>query len=128
MARFLSQAWLDLHLAAAVGLPERPGATARVQHVVTGTPDGEVRYFQSLVDGRVSEVGLGDDAGAEVTYLQTYAAALEVARGEVGADVAFMRGRLKVTGDMGKVMDLMPLTTSGEYRSLIAEVSAQTEY
>jgi len=128
MARFLSQAWLDLHLAAAVGLPERSGATARVQHVVTGTPDGEVRYFQSLVDGRVSEVGLGDDAGADVTYLQTYAAALEVARGEVGADVAFMRGRLKVTGDMGKVMDLMPLTTSGEYRSLVAEVSAQTEY
>lgn len=128
MARFLSQAWLDLHLAAAVGLPERPGSTARVQHVVTGTPDGEVRYFQSLVDGRVSEVGLGDDADAEVTYLQTYAAALEVARGEVGADVAFMRGRLKVTGDMGKVMDLMPLLTSGEYRSLIAEVSEQTEY
>ena len=44
VVQHLSQAWVDLHRSAAEGLPERPGATARLQHVVTGTPGGEVAY------------------------------------------------------------------------------------
>lgn len=125
---YLSQAWLDLQQSLAQDLPERPGATALVQYVVTGTPDGEVRYVQSVVDGRLAATALGDDADAEVTLTQTYADARQIAEGELDASAAFMQGRVKVVGDMGKVMALMPLTQSEEYQARLAEVTGQTEY
>lgn len=125
---YLSQAWLDLHLAHAEGLPGWPGATARVQHVVTGTPEGEVRYVEGVVDGHLRELVLGDDPTAEVTFTQAYADARQVAEGTVDAHVAFMQGRLKVVGSMGTVMALMPLLQSDEYRATLAQVASDTEY
>ena len=125
---YLSQAWLDLQRDLLGALPERPGATARVQYAVSGSPAGEVRYAQSVVDGRLTTAALGDDPDAEVTLTQTYADAVEVARGEVDVNAAFMQGRVKVVGDMGKVMALMPLTHSDEFRAALAELSTQTDY
>ena len=40
MAAFLSPEWLELQREAAADLPERPGVSATVQHVVTGGPAG----------------------------------------------------------------------------------------
>lgn len=123
----LSQGWLDLQRELIGDLPERPGATARVQCVVSGTPEGEVRYTLVIVDGRLASAALGTDPDAEVTCTQTYADAVELARGGLDASVAFMQGRVKVVGDMGKVMALMPLTSSPEYRAAVAEVGARTD-
>jgi predicted lipid carrier protein YhbT len=125
---YLSQAWLDRQRELGGGLPERPGATATVQHVVSGTPDGEVRYAHAIVDGRLTAATLGNDPAAEVTLTQTYADAVLIARGELDGNVAFMQGRVKVVGDMGKVMALMPLTDSDEYRDAVAELAAQTTF
>lgn len=125
---FLSQAWLDLQRELIGDLPERPGATARVQYVISGTPEGEVRYTQVVVDGRLTEATLGDDPDAEVTLTQTHADAVEIAQGALDGNAAFMQGRVKVVGNMGKVMALMPLTHSDEYRAALAEVSARTDY
>ena len=38
MAKYLTQEWLDLQRELAQEFPERPGATARMQYVVTGRP------------------------------------------------------------------------------------------
>jgi predicted lipid carrier protein YhbT len=125
---YLSQAWLDRQRELGSGLPERQGATATVQHVVSGAPDGEVRYAHAIVDGRLAAARLGNDPAAEVTLTQTYADAVLIARGELDGNVAFMQGRVKVVGDMGKVMALMPLTDSDEYRDVVAELAAQTTF
>ena len=128
MPTYLSQEWLDLEKELAGGLPERPGATARVQFVITGAPDGEVRYHQTAVDGRLVDLQLGDDPDADVTLTQTYAVAVEIATGMLDANAAFMQGRVKVVGSMGKVMALIPLTQSAEYLGLLATLMAQTSY
>jgi putative sterol carrier protein len=125
---YLSQDWLDRLAELASDLPERPGATARVQYVVTGTPDGEVRYAQSVVDGRLAAVVLGEDPEAEVTLTLTHADAVEISKGALDANAGFMQGRVKVVGDMGKVMALMPLTHSAEYRAALAALAEQTSY
>jgi hypothetical protein len=39
-----------------------------------------------------------------------------------------MQGRVKVVGDMGKVMALMPLTDSDEYRAALAALAARTAF
>lgn len=128
MARFLSQEWLDLGPSLASSQPECLGATARIQYVVTGGPDGEVRYYWVLVDGRLSEAGLGELADAEVTLAQGYADAVRIQKGELDPNAAFMQGRVKVSGNMAKLMSLLPITNSAEYRALQAEIDRATEY
>ena len=125
---FLSEAWLDEHRTLGAELPERPGATARVQHVVTGTPDGEVRYVVAFLDGRPTEVTLGGDDAADVTYTNTYADAQQLAKGTLDPTVWFMQGRTKMAGDMGRVLALMPVVRSSEQRSLVEALSARTTY
>ena len=128
MAKYLSQEWLDLQKELAQEFPDRPGATARMQYLITGTPDGDVSYYQVIEDGKMLESTLGTDPDAEFTLSQTYDDSVKIAKGELDANAAFMQGRIKVTGNMGKLMSLMPLTQSPEYKAIVAKVSEQTEY
>ena len=127
-AAFLSEGWFEHLRTHGAELPERPGASGRVQHVVTGTPDGEVRNVISMVDGRTADVSVGGDDTADVTDTNTHADALALAAGELDASVLFMQGRTKMAGDMGKVMALMPLTDSDEYRTAIATLAERTAF
>lgn len=127
MAKYLSQEWLDLQRALAQDFPERPGATARMQYVVTGTPEGDVKYFTVIDNGVMQENTLGTDASAEFTLSTTYDDSVKILNGELDANAAFMQGRMKVSGNMGKLMSLMPLTQSAEYKAIQAQVAAQTE-
>lgn len=128
MVAFLSEEWADRHQERVADLPERPGATARLQYVITGSPGGDVRYHQTVVDGRVVELGLGVDSAAEVTLTQTYADAVQIATGALESTTAFMQGRVKVVGPMGPVMALLPLTQSDDYLAALADVAAETEF
>jgi predicted lipid carrier protein YhbT len=128
VAAFLSPDWVELQVRLAAELPERPGASARLQVVVTGTPDGEVTYVQQIEDGRLTGASLGRDDAADVTLTQTHADAVAIARGDLDANAAFMQGRVKVTGNMGSLMALMPLTQSPEYQAFLAALAEQTEF
>ena len=127
-APFLSEAWFELQRSLGADLPERPGASARVQHVVTGGPDGEVRYVHTVVDGRTTDLSVGGDDTADVTFTNTYADAQALSRGDLDASVLFMQGRTKMAGDMGKVLALMAVARSPEQQALVATASKQTAY
>jgi putative sterol carrier protein len=128
MAKYLTQEWLDLQKQLAASFPEKPGATARMQYVVTGGPDGEAKYFSVIEDGKIVESSLGEDPQAEFTLTQSYDDSVKVLKGELDANAAFMQGRVKVTGNMGKLMALMPLTQSAEYKAIASELAGQTEF
>lgn len=128
MPRFLSPEWLEHQRSLASALPVRPGATARLQVVVTGGPDGDVVYTQVIEDGQLVASSLGADGSADVTLTQSYPDAVAIAKGELDANAAFMQGRVKVVGNMGALMAVMPLTQSAEYKSLLDEAAASTEY
>ena len=128
MAKYLSQEWLDEGKALAQDFPERPGATARMQYVVTGAPDGDIKYFQVIDNGKMLESTLGEDPNAEFTLTLTYDDSVKVQKGELDANAAFMQGRMKVTGNMGKLMSLMPLTQSPEYKAIQEKIRAVTDF
>ena len=128
MAQWLSQEWLDESKALADGQPERPGASARMQYIVTGGPDGEIKYFWVLENGKLLESELGDLPDAEVTLTQSYEDARRIQKGELDANAAFMQGRVKVTGNMAKLMSLLPITNSPEYKALQKEILEITEF
>ena len=128
MAKYLSQEWLDEGRKLADEFPERPGASARMQYAVTGTPDGDVKYYQVLENGKILESTAGEDPTADFTITTTYEDSRKIQEGELDPNAAFMQGRMKVTGNMGKLMTLMPLTNSPEYKALQEEIREITEY
>ena len=128
MAKYLTQEWLDEARELAKDQPERPGASATMQYVVTGGPDGDVKYYWVLSDGKLLESHLGETAGADVTLTLSHDDSVKIQKGELDANAAFMQGRMKATGDMAKLMQLMPLTSSPEYRDLQVKIREITEY
>jgi putative sterol carrier protein len=128
MSKWLTQEWLDETRKMAEGQPERPGASARMQYVVTGGPDGDVKYYWVLESGKLLESQLGELPDAEVTMTQTYEDAMKIQKGELDANAAFMQGRIKVSGNMAKLMSLMPLTNAPEYKELQKQIQEITEY
>lgn len=128
MAQYLSQEWLDETRVLAEGQPERPGASAQMQYVVSGGPGGDIKYYWILQDGKLLESALGTAPEPDLTLTLTYEDSVKVQRGELDANAAFMQGRMKVAGNMAKFMQLLPLTTSPEYQSLQDQVRNITTF
>lgn len=130
MSKWLSQEWLDETKKMAESQPDRPGASARMQYVVTGGPDGEIRYYWLLEDGHLLENQLGDISDPEITMTMTYDDARKIQDGELDANAAFMQGRIKISNNtnMAKLMSLMPLTNSPEYKELQVQIRTITDY
>ncbi len=128
MSKWLSQEWLDETRKMADSQPERPGASAKMQYVVTGGPDGDIKYYWVLENGKLLESNLGELPEVEVTMTQTYEDAMKIQKGELDANAAFMQGRIKVSGNMAKLMALMPLTNAPEYKDLQKQIQEITEF
>ena len=128
MPKWLTQEWLEEERRLAESQPERPGASARMHYVVTGGPDGDVRYYWLLENGRLLDSQLGELSDPEVTLTTNYDDAMKIQQGELDANAAFMQGRVKVTGNMAKIMSLMPLTNKPEYKQIQEKLRADTEF
>ena len=128
MLKYLSQEWLDEFCSLAADQPARAGATLKIQYNVTGGPDGDIEYYWVLEEGKIAEVKLGTLSDVDVTLTQAYGSAAEVQRGDVDATAAFMQGKVKVAGNMAKMMSLLPITNSPEWKALQEKVRAVTEY
>jgi predicted lipid carrier protein YhbT len=128
MSKWLSPEWFDETRAMAAGQPDRPGATARMQYEVTGGPDGDIKYYWVLEDGHLRESALGVLADAEVTLTTVWSDAEAIQKGELDANAAFMQGKVKVAGNMGKVLALLPITNASDYRDLQRRITEITEF
>ena len=128
MSKFLTQEWLDETRGMAESQPERPGATARMQYIVAGAPDGDVHYYWVVENGKLLDSQVGDLPDADFSMSLTYDDSLKIQRLELDANAAFMQGRIKVNGNMAKLMSLMPITNSPEYKGLMAEIDKITDY
>ena len=81
------------------------GKSVKIQQVVTDAPQGEVRYYFDLTDGD-PHIALGELPGAEATITQDYPTAVGIDKGELHATAAFMQGKVKISGNMMKLMQL----------------------
>jgi putative sterol carrier protein len=105
--RYLSDAWLaalDEAVRRDPGLRAAAG-TARlvVQQTVTGTEHGDVVYRVQLRDGE-ARVLPGPDAEADVQLSADAETATGIARGQLAAQDAFMQGRLRIGGDVTRLL------------------------
>jgi hypothetical protein len=105
--RYLSPEWFDAARAALAADPGLPAATGGIrltlQQTVTDAPDapgghGEIGWRLVIDDGGVRlETGPGP---ADIRFTTSYATAARIAAGELGAPTAFIRGDLRVGGDL----------------------------
>jgi putative sterol carrier protein len=124
----LTQAWLDVQREATADLPERPGASARIEYKVTGGPDGDVVFHTVMEHGRITTNALGPDPDADFAILLSRDDLVSVVRGELDQNVGFMQGRVKVTGNIGRMLSVLPATTSAEWRAASAAVCERTRF
>lgn len=106
--QFLSQEWADA-LTSALNADDAfrqaaAGQNVSLQQVIT-KPEGDVHYWTRLDDGVIS-FGLGDLEAPEATITQSYETAVGLATRQTNAVMAFMTGKIKVAGDMGRLMGL----------------------
>lgn len=125
--RHLSQEWVELSGELLGALPARPGACAVVQTVVGKAPDGDVAFVHRFEDGRVVSAEAALDAGADVTLNVAYRDSQALARGELDVVVGVMRGTLKLAGDVGAWLRLMPVLQSEEQRAAVQELASRTD-
>jgi hypothetical protein len=125
--RFLTQEWLDGARSLTASQPARPGATARIQFVITAGPDGDVKYSGVVEDGVLVAADLGTVPDPDLTITAPYTAWREVVSGERDLSVAFMQGVVKVAGDTGRFLRLLPITQTPELRALQEQLRATTD-
>lgn len=119
MPRFLSPEWFDA-VRSQSGHQEpghgEPGFEAHqsihgpspdrlvLEQLVTGSPDGNVRYFVVVENGhaRLVEPGFFRHV-ADLTITTDYETATAMAKGELATQAALMQGRLRVRGNLAKL-------------------------
>jgi putative sterol carrier protein len=111
---FLTEDWLEEAAAAFAVLPDRPGIDADVQYVISGAPGGKVQVCAAVRSGRITELAVGKHDDPDCTVTLSYADAVALFLGELGPEVAYMSGRVKIDGDHRIwVLDMRPIRGDG---------------
>ena len=126
MAEFLSPAWIEE--LDATGTAVADDIAFVLDHVVTGAPDGDVRYRMTLRGGRL-HVTLLPDAGpapADMTLTLSYATAVDLATGVRSGSDVFDAGLVRFRGHLVKLQRATPaLVTAAE---ALATLRADTTF
>ena len=108
MVQFLTKDWLS---ALTETLNDHDGFKKAITDVdltlqfeVTDAPEGtEPRYYIEISDG-TAEAAPGDVDDPDATISNNYETAVAISKGELNTQMAFMTGKLKVSGNMAKLM------------------------
>lgn len=86
-----------------------------VEFVVAAGKKEQGRSWVRVDGGVVAARGDGPGEGpADVTFTATPADAQALHDGTLDLSVAFMRGQVKMAGDFGALLHLLPLTSGGD--------------
>jgi putative sterol carrier protein len=115
LANFLTDEWLD---ALETALSGHEGFTSAIggvdltlsYQVTDPTEDRLSAYTLTLDNGSVSVDSGGSDT-ADATISSTYETAVAISKGELNTQMAFMTGKIKITGNMGKLLQHQRIMT-----------------
>ena len=107
MSKFLSEEWASdttAALNAHEGFRNAIGsADLTIQFNVAEAPDGDVDYYLQSTGGATA-LRVGSIETPDVTVKQSYETATAISQGELNTQTAFMTGKLKVSGNLAKLM------------------------
>ncbi len=108
MATFLSEDYMaeatDVLAASTEFGQAISGVELALQFIVSDHPEhGEVPWYLDIAEGGAA-MALGSLDDADVIVTNTYETAVGISKGELNTQMAFMTGKLKVAGNMAKLM------------------------
>lgn len=121
--QFLSDEWFDA--VQAIPAPPAPANAAGLIINVVVTRDGADEVAMHMGDGQLKK-GLNEGAATTLTTPYEVAKALFIDQDQNAAMQAFMSGRIKVTGDMTKLMMLGQQAPSAEQEAYTKQIHALT--
>lgn len=121
--QFLSDEWFDA--VQAIPAPPTPDNAAGFIINVVVTRDGADEVAMHMGDGQLKR-GLNDSAATTLTTPYEVAKALFIDQDQNAAMQAFMSGRIKVSGDMTKLMMLGQQAPSAEQEAYTKQIHALT--
>jgi putative sterol carrier protein len=106
--KFLSEEWAE-EITKAINSNEAfqqaaGNQAAKIQNVVT-TPEGEKKYFFTLEGGQ-AQLTVGEMEAPDATISQDYDTAVALSKSELSGTAAFMSGKIRVSGDLMKLMQM----------------------
>lgn len=108
MAKFLTTDWLEAlteALNAHDGFKNAiAGVELTLQFEVTDPPEGAEKRYHIAIAEAAAAAEAGDADEPDATISSDYATATAISKGELNTQMAFMTGKLKVTGNMAKLM------------------------
>ncbi len=129
MPRYLSPEWLEAAqraIDASDALREAAnGLDMVVQHVVTGGADGAVTYHVRVNSNGVTIRG-GEAPDPTVVFTEDYTTAAAIGRGDLSAQGAFINGRIRVHGDLPRLVGQSDALSGIE--DVLAGLRAETSY
>ena len=110
--RYLSPEWFSAANAAAASR-RLDSVDLVLLQVITGGPEGDVRYRVSIEGGHITlSADSADHAGAaehaDATFTEDYSTAVAVFRGELSPQDALTQGRVRVAGNMAAIVAHQP--------------------
>ncbi len=95
---------------------------------MVGGPGGDATGHATFSGGRLVGGGAGPVDAPDLTLTLSDADARAVVSGDLDPSVAFMQGRMKVTGAMAPLLDLLALAGTDEGRARLGRVADLTEF
>jgi putative sterol carrier protein len=115
LAKFLTAEWIEAltaTLAAHEGFKSAiSNAQLSLQFEVPDAPEGAEKIYTITVEGGAATVVPGPGANPDITIVNNYETAAAMAKGELNTQMAFMTGKIKVSGNMGKLMTNQAMLT-----------------
>jgi len=106
--KFLTKEWLEALTLALQAHEGFKGATATteltLQFEVSDAPAGTEPVYLITLGGGSVQATAGPGASPDVTIVNSYETAVAVAKGELNTQMAFMTGKIKVSGNMTKLI------------------------
>jgi hypothetical protein len=124
MPDWLSEQWADAVAGLAPSLPGVAGAEGSVCLAIATEPRKDVRLHWRYAGGVVADSGPGPLPDADLEITMTAADAAALFKGEIEPSVAYMRGRLKSTGDGRLLLGFLRSSAAPEFEKWRQQVEA----
>jgi putative sterol carrier protein len=121
--KFLTEEWAKaVSDGLAASEPFTSSAAMSLQFVVNDAPDGEAKFYMDAT-GDTPVQAMGEMENPDVTITSSYETASQIFKGDLNTQMAFMTGKIKVAGNMAKLMTQQ--AALGHYATVVSGIDVE---
>jgi putative sterol carrier protein len=121
--KFLTDEWAKaVSDGLAASEPFTSSAAMSLQFVVNDAPEGEAKFYMDST-GETPVQAMGEMENPDVTITSSYETASAIFKGDLNTQMAFMTGKIKVAGNMAKLMTQQ--AALGHYAAVVAGIDVE---